>query len=132
LADDPNQIANSILSRLADAWKMADGAAWGNEFLDDADFVNIFGAQMKGRSDIEKRHQYLFDVLFAGSTCDFAVGNARLLAPNIILVHSTAIAKIPTGPMAGEQTSRQSMVIMRDAGSWRIAAFHNTQVVQQL
>ena len=110
---------------------MADGAAWGNEFLNDADFVNIFGVQMKGRRDIEKRHQYLFDVLFAGSTCDFAVGNARLLAPNIILVHSTAIAKIPTGPMAGEQTSRQSMVIMRDAGSWRIAAFHNTQVVQQ-
>src|SRR5882672_1354664 len=68
--DEPHQIATSIISRLVRAWNTANGAAWGAEFVEDADFVNIFGVQRRGRTEIEKRHQYLFDVLFAGSECD--------------------------------------------------------------
>ena len=130
--DNPHEIARSILGRLALAWNAADGAAWGAEFTEDAHFVNVFGVQLRGRSEIEQRHQYLFDALFKGSTCEVAVVDARSLGPNIILAHSTAVTKVPAGPMAGEQSSRQSIVIMRDASAWRIVAVHNTLITQQL
>ena len=132
MTDDPHEIASSILNRLTRAWNAADGAAWGVEFTEDADFVNVFGGQLRGRSEIEQRHQYLFDALFKGSTCEVAVVDARSLAPSIILAHSTAITKVPAGPMAGELSSRQSVVITRDASTWRIVAVQNTLITQQL
>src|SRR5437588_12581141 len=97
LTDEPNEIATAIVNRLVHAWNAADGAAFGAEFTADGDFVNIFGVQMRGRSEIEKRHQYLFDALFAGSTCELAVVDARVLAPNVVLAHSTSIIKSPYG-----------------------------------
>jgi len=130
--DESHQIAASIIERLVRAWNTANGAAWGVEFAGDADFINIFGVQRRGRNEIEKRHQYVFDVLFAGSTCDMVLVDARLLAPNVILAHSKSVLKIPTGPMAGEQLNRQTVVIIRDGGTWRIAAYHNTLVAPQL
>jgi uncharacterized protein (TIGR02246 family) len=133
MVDVLDEIVASILGRLARAWNAADGGAWGAEFIDDADFVNVFGVQVRGRSEIEQRHQYLFDSLFKGSTCEFTVVDARLLAPNVILAHSTALARIPTGPLAGEQSSRQSTIFPRDnASTWRIAALHNTLITSQL
>jgi uncharacterized protein (TIGR02246 family) len=127
-------IVESILGRLARAWNAADGSAWGAEFTDDADFVNVFGAQMRGRGEIEQRHQYLFDALFKGSTVvDFPVADARLLAPNVILAHSTAVVRIPAGPMAGEHSSRQTVVLLQEESrTWRIAAVHNTSITLQL
>jgi len=90
-----DEIVGSILGRLARAWNTADGRAWGAEFIDDANFVNIFGTQFRGRREIEQRHRYLFDELFKGSTCEVTAVDAQLLAPNVILAHSTAVAKIP-------------------------------------
>ena len=130
--DEPRKIATSIISRLVRAWNTANGAAWDAEFMEHADFVNIFGVQRRGRTEIEKRHQYLFDVLFAGSTCEMVLVDARPLAPNVILAHSASVLKIPTGPMAGEQSNRQTIIIVRDSGTWRIAAYHNTLVSPQL
>jgi len=34
--------------------------------------------------------------------------------------------------MAGEQLNRQTVVIVRDGDTWRIAAYHNTLVSPQL
>ena len=130
--DEPHKVAASIISRLVRAWNTADGAAWGAEFVEDADFVNIFGVQRRGRTEIEKRHQYVFDVLFAGSTCDMVLVDARPLASTVILAHSKSVLKIPAGPMAGEQLNRQTVVIVRDRNGWRIAAYHNTLVAPQL
>jgi uncharacterized protein (TIGR02246 family) len=132
MPEDPQEIAGAIVGRLAQAWNAADGAAWGVEFVEDADFVNVFGVQFRGRKEIEQRHQYLFDVLFKGSTCAVTLADARSLAPNVILAHSTSVAKIPTGPMVGELSTRQCIVIISNAGMWRIAAVHNTIVTPQL
>ena len=132
LTDEPNEIATAIVNRLVHAWNTADGAAFGAEFTADGDFVNIFGVQMRGRTEIEKRHQYLFDALVAGSTCELAIVDARELAPNVVLAHSTSVIKVPTGPMTGEQPSRQTLLIVHDAGTWRLAAVHNTLIKPQL
>jgi uncharacterized protein (TIGR02246 family) len=132
VAEEPNEIATAIVTRLAHAWNTGNGAAWGAEFTAAADFVNIFGVQMRGQREIEKRHQYLFDALFAGSTAEFLVVDARALAPNVILAHSTSVAKIPEGSMTGEQQGRQTLVIVRDAGTWRLAALQNTLIKPQL
>ncbi len=130
--DAPHKIAASIISRLVLAWNTANGEAWGAEFVEDADFINIFGVQRRGRAEIEKRNRYVFDVLFAGSTCEMVLVDARPLAPNVILAHSKSVLKIPGGPMKGEQLNRQTLVIVRDGDAWRIATYHNTLVSPQL
>jgi len=41
--DKLHKVATSIITRLVRAWNTAAVAAWGAEFVEDADFVNIFG-----------------------------------------------------------------------------------------
>jgi len=60
-------IAAPILDRLDAAWDAADGARFAAEFTDEADVINIFGEPYKGRADLARRMQFIFDELFKGS-----------------------------------------------------------------
>ena len=53
---------------------------------------------------------------------------ARSVAPGVVvaLVHSTMTA--PTGPMAGVNQARMTMVIVEEDERWAITQFHNTLV----
>ena len=60
-ATSPEQLAHATFARLADAWNRADGAAFGAEFSDDTDFVNINGEHHRGdREVIARGHDGIF------------------------------------------------------------------------
>jgi hypothetical protein len=50
---------------------------------------------------------------------------------NVILAHSTAVLRAPSGPLAGENSAVQSLVLVREGDEWKIAGFHNTLVAPQ-
>ena len=59
---DPTTIATTRLDQMAQAWNGAGGAAFGNVFADDTDFVDIRGTHHRGDGDlIGLGHQALFD-----------------------------------------------------------------------
>jgi uncharacterized protein (TIGR02246 family) len=72
-------IAQTIMQRLELAWDRADGAAFGEPFSADADFVAIRGDLHTGRDAIVAGHQQLFDSIYAGSTTCYQVLQAREL-----------------------------------------------------
>jgi uncharacterized protein (TIGR02246 family) len=51
---------------------------------------------------------------------------ARLLRPDVALVHVHATLNAPSGPLAGTHTARFSLVMTRQASGWQIASLHNT------
>jgi uncharacterized protein (TIGR02246 family) len=51
---------------------------------------------------------------------------ARLLRPEVALVHVHSVLDAPQGPLAGRHAARFSMVLMKEPSGWEIAAFHNT------
>jgi uncharacterized protein (TIGR02246 family) len=115
-----------IVRHLEAAWEAMDGAAFAAPFADDADFVNIRGEHVRGRSAIAAGHSAIFRTIYAGSTTRMTVEAARLLRPEVALVHVHSLLDAPHGPLAGRHHARFSMVLTKEPGGWRIAAFHNT------
>ena len=56
----------------------------------------------------------------------FTVEAARLLRPEVALVHVRSLLDAPRGPLAGRHEALFSLVLTMEPGGWEIAAFHNT------
>jgi uncharacterized protein (TIGR02246 family) len=126
LASPDRTAIESIVSRLEAAWNAMDGPAFAAPFAEDADFVNIRGDHFRNRDAIAAGHTAIFRTIYAGSTNRYELESARLLRPEVALVHVHAVLKAPHGPLEGEHGARFSMVLTKASGEWTIAAFHNT------
>ena len=86
------------------------------------------GEHHRGREAIAAGHQAIFDSVYRGSTIDYELVGARQLSEDVILAHATGVLRAPAGPLAGEHSAVQSLVLVRGGEGWKIAGFHNTLV----
>lgn len=119
--------AVDVAAALTDAWNNGDGAAFGRQFTEDADFVNIFAQHIVGREGIARQHQTIFDTIYKGCPNKFTVVKERRIGADTIVAHIKAELRVPTGPMAGEIDTVALTVLVRAGEGWKIAAFHNTR-----
>jgi len=126
LAPEDQAGLERIVNLLEAAWNGMDGSAFAAPFAGDADFVTIRGEHFRGRSAIGAGHAAIFRTIYAGSTVRFTVESARLLCPDVALLHVRSVLNAPSGPLAGEHSACFSMVLTKERGSWEIAGFHNT------
>lgn len=139
-ATDATTIARDLFARLEQAWNSADGEAYGEPFTDDADgepftddadFVDITGAHHKGRISIGEGHERILDTIYRGSEVRYEVQSARELTAGWLLAHVSATLNSPSGPLEGVHDSTISAVITQVGPDWRIAALHNTLIMQR-
>jgi uncharacterized protein (TIGR02246 family) len=126
LAPGDRAALEAIVGQLQAAWNAIDGSAFGAPFAFDADFVTIRGEHFRGRPAIAAGHSAIFRTIYAGSTTRMTVEAARLLRPEVALVHVHSLLEAPRGPLTGRHGARFSMVLTKESGGWEIAAFHNT------
>jgi uncharacterized protein (TIGR02246 family) len=131
MAEGAENVTTELIGRLELAWNEADGRAFGEPFTADADFINIRGDHLRGQEAIAAGHQAIFDSIYKGSSTDFELVRARELSDDVILAHATAVLSVPSGPLAGEHSAVQSLVLVRGGDGWKIAGFHNTLVAPQ-
>jgi len=115
-----------IVKSMEAAWNAGDGAGFAAPFAADADFVTIRAEHLRGREAIGAGHAMIFRTIYAGSVNRMEVESARLLRPEVALAHVRATLDAPTGPLAGRHDARFSLVLIREAAGWQIAALHNT------
>jgi len=129
IATDPTTVATTVIEQLERAWNASDGAAFGAEFADETDFVNVRGEHHRGDGElIGRAHQGLFDSIYAGSRVSYRLTLARPLAPGLALAVVNATLEVPHGPMAGAADARITMVIAEHDDRWAVTSFHNTLV----
>ena len=131
LAPDDRAALERIVHRLEAAWNAMDGAAFAAPFAGDADFVNIRGEHHQGRPAIAAGHAAIFRTIYAGSSVHFTVESARLLHPEVALLHVRSVLDAPRGPLAGRHRACFSLVVIQAPAGWEIAAFHNTLATDQ-
>ena len=131
MAERAEDIATEVIGRLERAWNEADGRAYGEPFTADADFVDIRGEHHRGQKAIASGHQAIFDSIYRGSSADYELIQARELSDDVTLAHATGVLRVPSGPLAGEHSAVQSLVLARGSDGWKIAGFHNTLVAPQ-
>ena len=67
-AEAKAQIA-SVIAALSDSWNQHDMAAYGAQFADDADFVNVVGMHWNGREEITPGTRRCTAASFATAGC---------------------------------------------------------------
>jgi hypothetical protein len=107
LAPGDRAALENIVGQLEAAWNAMDGSAFAAPFAGDADFVTIRGEHFR-------------------STNHLTVEVARLVRPEVALVHVHSLLDAPQGPLAGRHQARFSLVLTKEPGGWEIAALHNT------
>jgi uncharacterized protein (TIGR02246 family) len=126
LGTDDRAALEDIVTGLQNAWNAADGSAFAAPFAEDADFVDIRGDHHRGRAAIAAGHDAVLRTIYAGSRNRYTVESARMLSPDVALVHVRSALEVPQGPMAGEHGACFSLVFTRESGGWKIASLHNT------
>jgi uncharacterized protein (TIGR02246 family) len=126
MSEDARSIATQILRRMQDAWNQGDATAFGKLFASDVSFVDIRGDLHHGRVAVTHGHRAILDTIYKGSTVRYDLNSASQLSDDIIVAHSRALMRAPTGPLAGENHAVQTLVLARTGADWLIAAFHNT------
>ena len=123
-------LAATFVEKLEQAWNSADGAAFGAQFADESDFVNVRGEHHRGATAIARGHQGIFDTIYADSSVRYRLELARELAPGVIMAVASATLDVPAGPLQGVHNSRLTMLIAEADGDWSVTAFHNTLVAE--
>ena len=131
-ADVQSQIA-IIISALTDSWNRHDMTTYAAQFTDDADFVNAIGMHWRGRPEIEARHADVHRSIFRNSRLQTLDYSLRLLAPGVVLAHirweMTGHESPPGAKFSDVRHGVITSVFVEHDGHWRIAAFHNTDII---
>ncbi len=116
------------LKHMQDGWNTKSGALFAKPFAEDADYVIINGVQIQGKTAIETGHQRIFDTIYKDSTVTLTVKQIRFLRSDIALVHTGSHNRIRQGEETREVDGTITLVMVKDKGEWKIAAFQNTEI----
>jgi uncharacterized protein (TIGR02246 family) len=126
-ADRTGDIAElrDLFARMVAAWDRADAAAYGDVFTEDADYVVFTGTHYRGRSKIADAHDALWARFLKGSRLHGVIDDIRFPGPDVAIV--TARGAILRFRFSRRHTNKvQTLVAVRQEGTWRFTAFQNT------
>ena len=121
----------AILSRQSLAWVAGDADAFVEAALDMVSFTNVMGMYSVGIEPFRVQHARIFSTIYKGSRMSQAVERVAFIRPDVAIVDTLAtlegVEHLPPGfaPGEGLPKSRLQQIFLKDAGAWRIAAFHN-------
>jgi uncharacterized protein (TIGR02246 family) len=117
-----------VLSVMTDTWNRGDADAYGAIFTDDATYTTFVGTHYQGRRDITEAHRTLFSGFLKGTKLSDSFLGIRFYGPGTAVVTSRGDTYDGEPKEPGELSKIQTYTLVRQHdGTWRIAAFHNTQ-----
>jgi uncharacterized protein (TIGR02246 family) len=119
----------SLYAQLMEGWNAGSGAAFAAPFAVDGDLVAFDGSHFKGRQAIIDFQQPLFDRWLKGTRLVGSVQRVRFLSPDVAVMHAIG-GTLMRGKEKPDPTrdSIQTLVAVRSAGTWQLAAFQNTRL----
>lgn len=119
------------VEQMANGWNAGSGEQFAVPFAEDADYVVINGTQIKTRKVIAKGHQDIFDTVYKNSNLTLKVDSIRFLKPDVAVVHVSGLLKISEANTIRTRNVKITLVMTKNENKWQIAAFQNTQVVNE-
>ena len=114
------------VKQMETGWNAHDGKAFAAPFADDADYVIANGMYVKGRDAIEKGHVEIFTTFYKDSRNAATIRSVRFLRPDVAVVHVEWNLEFKANGETRKARAMNTMIMTKDNGKWRIAAFHNT------
>lgn len=117
-----------ILKQFEAAWNTYDSLGIGALFSEDANFIQIFGGQLDGRTAIEAAHRVIFDTIYKGSHATLVLRSIRSVRPDVAVVFAHARVRFQEGNEAREIETRPTLILVKEQAKWQIVAFQNTRI----
>ena len=117
-----------ILKQLEIAWNGYDSMSFAASFAEDANFIQIFGGQLDGRTAIEASHRHIFNTIYRGSHVSFMLRSIRFVRPDVAIVFAKAHLNFTEGNEAREMETRPTLIVVKEEAKWQIVAFQDTKI----
>ncbi|MGH7649727.1 MAG: SgcJ/EcaC family oxidoreductase [Gemmatimonadaceae bacterium] len=117
------------------AWNQGDAVAYSRHVATDATFTNIRGQFFTGHDAFLHQHEAIFGSFFKHTTLQQDIVALRFLGPDVAVVEVLTAVSGVTAPRPAmtfdshrRQRTRLLQVDARQAGEWKIVAYHNVDV----
>jgi uncharacterized protein (TIGR02246 family) len=127
--DSAREVAADLPAGLVDAWNQHDMRAFADLLHDDAAFVNVAGAYLHGRGEIEQTHAAAHPGPFRDSSLTAWPQDARSVGPDVIIAHMRSGCTATAARPARCAAQIMTLVIERRGSQWKIVTAHNTNVL---
>ena len=124
-----------MIEKQTAAWNHGDADAYAALFAPDGTFTNLAGMFFTGRKEFRERHDQIFKTVYRGSVKREEIVSIKFVRPDVAIVDTlqtiTGFKKLLPGTSAdpkGRLRTRLLQVMVKDAGEWKIAAYHNVDV----
>jgi uncharacterized protein (TIGR02246 family) len=121
-----------LLGELVQAWNRGDAEAYGARFLADATFTSVNGLFQESRNEFNRRQEEILRGVLKSSTITLTPRKIRFVRPDIAIVDIDCGLFGSTVQPPGVQTGADGalrtcllVVMVKESGSWWIAAYHN-------
>ncbi len=118
------------VEQMAKGWNMKSGAEFAKPFAEDADYVVVNGAHIKGRAANAAGHQQIFDTIYKDSRNAWTIKQIRFVRPDVAVVHVEWNLSFKVNGEEQKGHALSTMVMTKEKGKWSIAAFQNTAIQQ--
>ncbi|HLO86958.1 MAG TPA: SgcJ/EcaC family oxidoreductase [Nostocaceae cyanobacterium] len=116
------------MQAFAAAWSVYDAKKLASLFVEDADFVNVFGHHLKGKSEIEQGHAQAFVNNLKDTILNFTQIDIKFIQPDLAICHSYWDLEKVNSNQPPKKGIITALTIQKD-GKWQILAVHNTETV---
>jgi uncharacterized protein (TIGR02246 family) len=114
---------------LSETWGQGDLRALDELYTPDSDYVTFDGSWLRGLEHNRRAHAELFDGVLAGTRLEGQIESIRFVTDDTAVVISTGALLWPwQKKVPASRLSRQTLVVVRREGRWKIASFQNTRV----
>jgi uncharacterized protein (TIGR02246 family) len=123
------EAVKAVISATTEAFNRHDARAWAQLSTPDARLVTVRGESMSGAREIENGLQSIFKARARNATLRTLDVTVKFIRPDVALAHVTNEMSGIVAPDGTAMPPHQELsirVLVKDAGAWRIAAFHNT------
>ena len=117
------------MAATTDAFSRHDAKAWVKFCTPDAQLVTVRGESMNGVGEIERGLTTIFETRGRNVTLETLRVAVRFIRPDVALAHVTNELSGLVSPAGETLPSHRELsirVLVKDQGTWRITAFHNT------
>ena len=118
----------TVLHGLAEAWNKHDAEAFSMVFAEDADFTNVLGMSVHGRTEIAKFHAPIFATMFRDSCLKIDGARVRFIKPDVAAVDEwweMTGAMDHNGQEIALRKGLLNVVMTKHDGCWVISVMHN-------
>jgi uncharacterized protein (TIGR02246 family) len=128
-AREDEEAIKKVIAGTTEAFNKHDAKAFARFYTPDAELVTVRGERMKGVAEIEKGLAAIFATRATAATLKTLDVSIRFIKPAVAVAHVTNEMSGVVNAGGQEMPPHRELsirVLVKEKGTWRVTAFHNT------